>query len=457
MIPRVTGGKCIIVEDELYYLGGIIGIPNISISQYNKQLFKLNLKKGVKLIGNIAEWEIYNVTNSPTLSYFTSPLNKMFYIGNKTLVHFDQYKSDPILAYTRFDIEKKEWYGEYAINELYHENVINFSEKDSIQYTGLFNTLQDERNLNKFYIANVIDVPTLPTKLISFDIQTKEMKTVYESSRGSEIYLQFIYDNKLYFYEQLREIEQSMTTRGLYQLDLESYRIEQYNITYRKDMGPPEIIFNDSAYFVFDYGRSAQVEIAEFQIQSLSYRPVKKTVIFESRGCFTNYRNYLISSFGYYLVATEQFSNYTNNYVTFNSSESSNKVQIYNLTNWEQVDGIAPTNENEGSSHTDSITSNNSNSLIEGITGGILVMILIVSIVLFLVHRHQFSKKRAPSFIIDPIHIKPMNPLDCNNEYYNAEIFSHSQEIDNVITMLPIDMHIEALKATDINKERASQ
>ncbi|KAI9293697.1 hypothetical protein K502DRAFT_350759 [Neoconidiobolus thromboides FSU 785] len=457
--PRVDGGKCIVVEDELYYLGGMTYIPNIDVLEYNKQLFKLNLKEGVKLAVNIAEWEAYNMTNSPDFRY---PLTKMFYIGDKILVHFDGYRSEPALSYNSFNIENKDWFDEYYINEFYHEYNISISKKKSIDYDPHFNVLQDEHNLNKFYITNVFYLPTLPTKLISFDIKTKEMKTIHESNKGYSIYQQFVNNNKLYFFERSRESTNTFSDiKILNELDLSSRKIQKHKMDFLKHLRLSVIKSNDSAYFILNPGGNSTAEIHKFDFQSSEFKQVSKTVLFNGQECFTTYKNYLISSLGYYKISTYAGKNNINTHPHDYSLESSNKVQIYNLTSWEQVQGIpskkSEVNEIKETSKKDYIgvisDNDNTSMLIRGTLSGIGLVILITAVIVFIVYKHKLRKNKPPSFIIDPIFIEPIDLSDVQNNYYNTEIFSHSQEIDEAITMLRIKTYIKASAATDGNKE----
>ncbi|KAI9293696.1 hypothetical protein K502DRAFT_350758 [Neoconidiobolus thromboides FSU 785] len=118
--------------------------------EHNKELFKLDLNKGIKLVINTTERGVCNTTN-PLESHNSG--SKLFSVENKTLLHFSRYSSGPVLAYSRFDIERKEWYGKCTTNGFYYKYNMPISEKRTLKSTSMFNILQDEYNLNKFHFT----------------------------------------------------------------------------------------------------------------------------------------------------------------------------------------------------------------------------------------------------------------------------------------------------------------
>ncbi|KAI9292988.1 hypothetical protein K502DRAFT_325544 [Neoconidiobolus thromboides FSU 785] len=103
IIPRVNYGQCMVIEDELYYLNRRIDIPNIGIlNEENKQVFQLDFTKGVKLVGNMAEWEAYNMTNP--ISIFLT-FSKYFYVGNRISMAFHGYSDKETITFSYFNLK----------------------------------------------------------------------------------------------------------------------------------------------------------------------------------------------------------------------------------------------------------------------------------------------------------------------------------------------------------------
>ncbi|KAI9292377.1 hypothetical protein K502DRAFT_352054, partial [Neoconidiobolus thromboides FSU 785] len=61
----------------------------------------------------------------------------------------------------------------------------------------------------------------------------------------------------------------------------------------------------------------------------------------------------------------------------------------------------------------------------------------------------------APSMITGPIIIRPINPLDSNNGYYNNKVSSHSYELegDDIHTMSK-RLYIKAIRNMSISKDK---
>ncbi|KAI9293730.1 hypothetical protein K502DRAFT_331302 [Neoconidiobolus thromboides FSU 785] len=459
--PRANNGGCIILEDRLYYLGGLTRFINLDLLFDNKEVFELNLKKGVNLIGNVAEgWERSNVTNSPDRMY--DP--RLFYINkynNANGIIMSSYVDGetmiPMLNF--YNIKEKAWFNKNVFNEIFDASntKCNVFKKCIVTYY----ILQKETRSSQFYISGSVYNKDLKKRysldLKLFDVQAKSIITVYQLKNNSYIRQVDIKHNKLYYFNEYSNNEYLDADFSiLYELDLATTKIKEHRINFERYFSMQFITSNSSIYFAgtnFDNSEEGLVHIYELKISPFSFKRIKLRLPFNNFGCFNYYNDYLINTFGILNVFTKDGI----------SSETTDKSQFINVKNWEQVGGLPSSiinNENSANQDSNKETNkvkNNSNNdynnglLIGSIVGGIIGFVLIASIVIFIMYKYKLKKQRPPSMIMDPIIIKPINPLDANNNYYNTEVFSHSHELeDDISHIIPEKLHIKDVRGMNM-------
>ncbi|KAI9293682.1 hypothetical protein K502DRAFT_366490 [Neoconidiobolus thromboides FSU 785] len=202
-----------------------------------------------------------------------------------------------------------------------------------------------------------------PTKIVSFDIQTEEVKTIYQPKRANSMILLFSNNNKVYYFKNVPGLASYAIIDILYELDLTTYKIDKYN--------------------------------------TKSSNHTSLSIVKFSGSTSSKYNNYLVNSSGSIRLNQSIFDN-TKDSTRYRGTEDeiSNKVQAFGVNTFEEVGGIPPlNNSNIGN------VRNNSISTIGGILGGI---ISIRAVVLFVSYKHK-SKKRPSSYTIDHIVIDPIN------------------------------------------------
>ncbi|KAI9294444.1 hypothetical protein K502DRAFT_330705 [Neoconidiobolus thromboides FSU 785] len=455
LLPRVDYGGCTIIEDKLYYLCGNTYSPRTDyFLKENHEVFTLNLKKGFKLVVNVAPWERNNTINSPKSQLDPS----FFYIGNeekqKTIVSFHHEPNRLGLITNYFDIESNRWYKNDIVNKLYSKvNVSNINISSAFQR---YYVLQDEKDLNQFYISGSFQYNNskedTSLQLNSFNIKTKELKTIYKTSKKVYFELKFVLNNKLYYFEMTTKNDHRgliYADKILYELDLKSNNMKSYNLNNSLMYFDSTFVkVNQLIYFIGLKDMNKRIiDVYEFKFNTFSFKKINKQINpFNHWGCFTSYNNYIINSFGH------QFGS-----ITPGTGESTDKMLILDTKTWETTDGLLPLIEEKEESINITNGSNEENNtnynknldnnklLIGGIIGGISGIILITAVIIFL-YKYKMKEERPVSMIIEPILIKPTNPLDINTGYYNAEMFNHYHEIDNNTTMLPLKTCIKSNK-----------
>ncbi|KAI9293772.1 hypothetical protein K502DRAFT_366407 [Neoconidiobolus thromboides FSU 785] len=393
VVPRVTGGGCIVVKDELYYLGGFVSIPNIDVSEINKNLCKLDLKKGFKVISNTVEWESYSSINPPVTAH-----------------------------------GPKEWYKEYIIKELYKPNdKSNASIDIGIDgYTPYFYILQDEFNLNKLYISGYLskELPSIRVKLS--DIQSKEMISIYKVKEGYYVLQLFTKDDKIYFLEYSKD---NANNTGfidiIYELNLMTNEVKKHNIKLRDGFYKHVLKSEQATYFVI-CNHKPEPNVYQVQFKPLGFRKSEKTSITNSnRSCLVIYNKIVINSFDFTILDNKDS----------NKLQSMSQIQVLNATNWKLLEGL-PSSIGENS-----YTLNKDNSgLYIGIIMGVIRLIMSTSTaIVFKLYKYKLKKEKPPSLIIQPIAIEPTDISDTNTTFYDTGIFTYCQKIDNANTVLPIN------------------
>ncbi|KAI9291028.1 hypothetical protein K502DRAFT_333514 [Neoconidiobolus thromboides FSU 785] len=438
-LPRVQGGGCIVIEDKVYYLGGNIFIPNLKEEESNHNVFTLDLRNGLKVIDNSAEWEKNETSNYPRMSWgpyvYSTTKN-----GTRVIVSFYQHMESKLLSIKYFDIEKNEWYNEYSIRDLYEDSITNDSQNET-SFQNYF-ILQDEKNENLFYISgysyNKNSKITTPFRLKSFNIETKELKLILELSYNMIIHQLFTSNNKFYYFLDLRlEDRRKSGQHKLYELDLITKSIKEYSIKIKHNDYFEMIKYRQSVYFIgYEKGEDANFlgDVYELTLAPLSFKKIKQIRI-NNNGCFAVYNDYLINLFGLYYI----------NYGNERSAESSNKILLISITNWEQMDRL-PSSMND-INYGEKITYTNCENIIIGcITIGLGGIILISATIVLLLYKYKIKKSRPPNIITDPIVIGPIYSLDDKYNCYDTDFFRYFHEIDNHSTTLPIKTELIANK-----------
>ncbi|KAI9293783.1 hypothetical protein K502DRAFT_366416 [Neoconidiobolus thromboides FSU 785] len=425
VVPRVTGGGCIIVEDELYYLGGFVSMPNVGVSEINKEMYKLNLRKGFKVSGNTVEWEEYSTTNPPRVVH--GPY--IFYFGNKTLVTF-QAVSATTLSFEYFDIEKKEWYNESIIEELYElDGKPDISIETGVDgYTYHFYILQDESNLNRFYISGYLNRELPSMGIRSYDIQSKQMKLLYGVKKGYYIHQLFVKNNKVYFLEYPKEnVNHNGFIDVIHELDLTNNQVKKYSVKLRDGFYIYVLKTDHSTHLVIrDF--KPEPSVYEVQFEPLNFKELNQTSSVNYNGCcLTIYNNLLINSFGFNILGDKDE----------NKLQSTNEIRVINTTDWKQLEGLPSLENEQNNNNILSKSSHDGKVLIGCIVVEICGVIIIVIIIVFKLYKRKLKKEEPPSLIVEPIIIEPDDPFDTKITYCDSEIFTYCQEIDNGDTMLP--------------------
>ncbi|KAI9294452.1 hypothetical protein K502DRAFT_361410 [Neoconidiobolus thromboides FSU 785] len=451
LLPRASEGGCIVIEDKLYYLGGRTYSPNIGYIRQNYEVFTLNLQEGFKLAGNIAPWERKNITNPPR----TMLTKYMFYIGTenrrKTIVGFKNDYMRLGLVINYFDMELNKWYKEDFVDKMYAE--FNIANVEIINSQQIYFLLQDEKDLNQFYISGSFhyrnSTERTSLQLNSFNIKTKQMKLIHKTNKKVIFEQLFILNNKLYYVEYTTEYKRELIYRNktLYELDLKTYNLKTYSLNINLLYYQSTFVKVQQSIYLIGLrdGNKRIMEIYEFKFNPFLFKRIdKKIASFNHWGCFASYDSFIINSFG------DQYGG-TNTVL-----ESTDKMLILDTKSWEVVGGLPSLIENKENIRKDDSENDNTNkgvgksdkrennsSLIGGVVGGIGGFLIIAAAIIFIFYKRKLKKDKPPSIIMEPILTKPIDLLDANNIYYNSGIFNYSQEIDFNSNILPAKTHLK--------------
>ncbi|KAI9293337.1 hypothetical protein K502DRAFT_351084 [Neoconidiobolus thromboides FSU 785] len=440
--PRADDGGCIIIQNKLYYLGGVVQLPNLNYMKNNTEVFHLDLEKGFKLVDNIAPWKRKDSINSPKEMANV----KLFKIGkeNKIIVSF-YTNSMERLYFNYYDINKNEWNNEYWIKDLFNKDQIKMINKHEYQLYPFIS--QDDTNPKQFYITGRLFLDglktMLPLRLSSFNIETKKIQKIYDLSDNITIYPLLVLNKNFYY----SEISGGGGPKGpnkvvLNEVNLLSFKVKAYPM--KHFINPYSTYFVKNSHQVYFAGFSySPTEEKKITVSELKFNPFslkEYTPNTNNLGCFAFYKDFLINSFGKRILAPGSNQ----------PEESSDKIQILNITNWKEIDGLlslAKDNENNksvNSTNKQAIeTKNDDNAiLIGGIIGGIAGAIVLTATTICMLYRYKQRKGRAPSMILEPIVNEPTNPLDINSNY-NSALFNHYHEVDDGSSVVPEKSYIK--------------
>ncbi|KAI9291526.1 hypothetical protein K502DRAFT_333121 [Neoconidiobolus thromboides FSU 785] len=176
--------------------------------------------------------------------------------------------------------------------------------------------LQDENRDKLFYVSGYC-----------FNIETKEIKPIFEPPHNMIIHQLFILNNKLYYFLDLGlEDRKKSGQNKLYELDLKSKDVKEYDIKIKHNDHFEPIKYNQSIYFIgYEKGEDANFlgDVYELKLGPFSFKKIKQIRI-SNNECFSVYKDYLINSFGLYFISKERKK----------SVESSNKILLTNMSNW---------------------------------------------------------------------------------------------------------------------------